>query len=185
MIYLIDHEDSFTFNLAHLLGHFEDVIVSNYYNINLGKLNKASTIVLSPGPGEPKDYPITKKIYKKYCGRKKILGICLGFQQIVFSENGNIVQQNKIFHGYQSLVKVLPSSNLFKHHQIYKVGRYHSLKIEEPFYSSTIKVTMRCKETNTVMAIEDNKRKIYGFQFHPDSFLTNNGKFFIQKVLSA
>ena len=79
MIYLIDHEDSFTFNLAHLLGQFEDVIVSNYYNINLGKLNKASTIVLSPGPGEPKDYPITEKIYKKYSGRKKILGICLGF----------------------------------------------------------------------------------------------------------
>ena len=51
MIYLIDHEDSFTFNLAHLLGQFEDVMVSNYYNINLGKLNKASTIVLSPGPG--------------------------------------------------------------------------------------------------------------------------------------
>ena len=66
MIYLIDHEDSFTFNLAHLLGQFEDVMVSNYYNINLGKLNKASTIVLSPGPGEPKDYPITEKIYKKY-----------------------------------------------------------------------------------------------------------------------
>ena len=44
---------------------------------------------------------------------------------------------------------------------------------------------MRCMETNTAMAIEDNKRKIYGFQFHPDSFLTKNGKFFIQKVLSA
>ena len=52
MIYLIDHEDSFTFNLAHLLGQFEDVMVSNYYNVNLGKLNKASTIVLSPGPGD-------------------------------------------------------------------------------------------------------------------------------------
>ncbi len=185
MIYLIDHEDSFTFNLAHLLGQFEDIMVSNYYNINLGKLNKASTIVLSPGPGEPKDYPITEKIYKKYSGRKKILGICLGFQQIIFGENGSIIQQKKIFHGYQSSIKVLPSSNLFKHHQIYKVGRYHSLKIKEPFYSSTIKVTMRCMETNTAMAIEDNKRKIYGFQFHPDSFLTKNGKFFIQKVLSA
>ena len=98
MIYLIDHEDSFTFNLAHLLGQFEDVMVSNYYNINLGKLNKASTIVLSPGPGEPKDYPITEKIYKKYSGRKKILGICLGFQQIIFGENGSIIQQKKIFH---------------------------------------------------------------------------------------
>ena len=84
------------------------------------------------------------------------------------------------------MVNKLPHGNkIFKKGKIFKVGRYHSLKIEEPFYSSTIKVTMRCKETNTAMAIEDNKRKIYGFQFHPDSFLTNNGKFFIQKVLSA
>ena len=185
MIYVIDHKDSFTQNIVHQFSLFDKVECDDLSQINKSKLNKASTIVLSPGPGEPKDYPITEKIYKQYSGRKKILGICLGFQQIVFGENGNIVQQNKIFHGYQSLVKVLPSSNLFKHHQIYKAGRYHSLKIKEPFYSSSIKVTMRCVETNTAMAIEDNKRKIYGFQFHPDSFLTNNGKFFIQKVLSA
>ena len=185
MIYLIDHEDSFTFNLAHLLGQFEEVIVKNYYSIDLKKIDQASMIVFSPGPGEPRDYPMTAEIYKKYRGVKKILGICLGFQQIVYCENGKIVQQKKIFHGHQSRIKVLKNSKLFANNNIYKVGRYHSLKIKEPFYSSTINVTMRCVETNTPMAIEDNKRKIYGFQFHPDSFLTNNGKFFIQKILSA
>ena len=66
MIYLIDHEDSFTYNLAHLLDSIEPTIVSNYYEINYKKLRKASTIVLSPGPGEPKDYPLTSEIYKKY-----------------------------------------------------------------------------------------------------------------------
>ena len=75
MIYLIDHDDSFTFNLAHLLGEFDDVVVSNYYEIDKQQITKAKTIVLSPGPGEPKDYPITTKIYNQFKGEKKILGV--------------------------------------------------------------------------------------------------------------
>ena len=185
MIYLIDHEDSFTFNLAHLLGEFDEVYVSNYYEIDELKIAKAKTIVLSPGPGEPKDYPITTKIYHQFKGRKKILGICLGFQQILYAEGGKIIQQNKIFHGYQSVVCVLPISNVFKKIKNLSVGRYHSLKLKEPFHSNTIQITMRCKTTKTAMAFEDINNNIYGFQFHPDSFLTKNGKLLIQKILSA
>ena len=185
MIYLIDHEDSFTFNLAHLLGEFDDIYVSNYYNINNKKMSRAKTIVLSPGPGQPKDYPVTTKIYNKFKGSKKIIGICLGFQQILHAEGGKIIQQNKIFHGYQSNIKVLPSSKVFKNIKNLSVGRYHSLKLREPFFSNTLKITMRCKITKAAMAFEDHVNNIFGFQFHPDSFLTQNGKFLIQKILSA
>ena len=122
----------------------------------------------------------TKAIEKEFSAA---LGLRVFIEQSAGGENGSIIQQKKIFHGYQSSIKVLPSSNLFKHHQIYKVGRYHSLKIKEPFYSSTIKVTMRCMETNTPMAIEDNKRKIYGFQFHPESFLTPMGLKILENFL--
>ena len=59
MIYVIDHEDSFTFNLVHLLGIYDNVYTSNYYEIDKAKLNKADVLVLSPGPGEPKNYPET------------------------------------------------------------------------------------------------------------------------------
>ena len=185
MIYLVDHEDSFTFNLAHLLGLYDDVFVSNYYQINESKLKKANTLVLSPGPGEPKDYTTTTKIYNKYKGNKKIIGICLGFQQILYAEGGEIVQQKNIYHGYQSVIKVLPETKIFKNFKNLYVGRYHSLKLKEPFHSSTINITMRCKKTNVAMAFEDINNKIFGFQFHPDSFLTKNGKTIIQKVLSA
>ena len=185
MIYLVDHEDSFTFNLAHLLGVYDDIFVSNYYNIDKAKIAKAKTIVLSPGPGEPRDYPITSKIYHQFKGKKKIIGICLGFQQILYSEGGKIIQQNKIFHGYQSLISVLPSSKIFKNTKQISVGRYHSLKLQEPFHSNTLKITMRCKSTKAAMAFEDQTNNIYGFQFHPDSFLTKNGKLLIQKILST
>ena len=93
MIYVIDHQDSFTFNLVHLLSSFDKVYVNNYFEINKKKLSTADLIVLSPGPGEPKDYPVTSKIYKSFKGKKKILGICLGFQ-LLFTESEEF-NQNK------------------------------------------------------------------------------------------
>ena len=185
MIYIIDHQDSFTWNVVHQFSKFDDVYCSNYFEINKKKIDKCTTIVLSPGPGSPKDYPLTSKIYKKYKGNKKIIGICLGYQQILFNENGKIIQQKNIYHGYQSKVKVTNESKLFNNSKIFKVGRYHSLKLFEPFKSNDIKISMRCAKTNIPMGIEDLKNNVYGFQFHPESFLTENGNFIIKKILSA
>ena len=185
MIYIIDHQDSFTWNVVHQFSKFDKVYCSNYFNINKKKLDQSNTIVLSPGPGSPKDYPITSKIYKKYKGRKKIIGICLGYQQILFNEKGKIVQQKNIFHGYQSKVKVTNESKLFTKNKIFKVGRYHSLKLYEPYKSNNIKITMRCAISNIPMAIENKENNVYGFQFHPESFLTENGNFIIKKILST
>ena len=184
MIYIIDHQDSFTWNVVHQFKKFGKVYCSNYFNINKNLLNKSDTIVLSPGPGAPKDYPLTSKIYKNFKGKKKIIGICLGYQQILFNENGKIIQQKKIFHGYQSKVKVTNKSKIFKKNRIFNVGRYHSLKLSEPYFSKNLSITMRCSKTNIPMAFEDTKNKIFGFQFHPESFLTENGDFIIKKILS-
>jgi anthranilate synthase/aminodeoxychorismate synthase-like glutamine amidotransferase len=185
MIYIIDHKDSFTHNIVHQFESFDNVICDNYNEINKNRLDRASTIVLSPGPGSPKDYPISSNIYKKFKGKKKIIGICLGFQQILYSEKGKIIQQKKIYHGYQSQIKVTSKNSLFKKNHRFKVGRYHSLKLKEPFFAKNFEITMRCVISNTAMAIENNKEKIYGFQFHPESFLTENGNLLIKKILSA
>ena len=185
MIYIVDHQDSFTWNVVHQFSKFDEVYCSNYFEINQKKLDKSKTIVFSPGPGSPKDYPATSKIYNKYKGKKKLIGICLGYQQILFNEKGKIIQQKNIYHGYQSTINVLPGSYLYKHYKKLSVGRYHSLQLKEPFHSSSINITMRCQKTNVAMALEDKKNKIFGFQFHPDSFLTKNGKSIIQKIVSA
>ncbi|WP_440680423.1 aminodeoxychorismate/anthranilate synthase component II [Candidatus Pelagibacter sp. HIMB1623] len=185
MIYVIDHKDSFTHNIVHQFSLFDRVECSDFNEINKSKLNKASTIVLSPGPGSPKDYPLTTKIYKKYKGKKKIIGICLGFQQILFSEGGKIIEQNKIYHGFQSDVIVNENSKLYKKGQIFKVGRYHSLKLKEPFEAKNFDITMRCAISGSAMSIENRIDKVYGFQFHPESFLTINGNTLIKKILSA
>ena len=71
MIYVIDHEDSFTYNLVHLLEGFAPTYVSNYYDINWRQLEKSKIIIFSPGPGNPSNYPETQKVYNKYKGKKK------------------------------------------------------------------------------------------------------------------
>ena len=186
MIYIIDHKDSFTHNIVHQFSNFDaNIECENFDNINITKLQRADVIVLSPGPGAPKDYPKTLKIYKQYKKKKKIIGICLGFQQILYSENGKIIKQNKIYHGFQSVVKVTSKKSLFVKNRTFNVGRYHSLKLKEPFSIKNFDITMRCKISNTAMAIENKIDKIYGFQFHPESFLTENGNILIKKILSA
>ncbi len=75
--------------------------------------------------------------------------------------------------------------NYLKKKKIFKVGRYHSLKLYEPYKSDNIKITMRCAKSNIPMAIEDLKNRVYGFQFHPESFLTENGQTIIKKILST
>ncbi|MDC3061312.1 aminodeoxychorismate/anthranilate synthase component II [Candidatus Pelagibacter sp.] len=185
MIYIIDHQDSFTWNVVHQFSKFDKVTCSNYYDINNNLLAKSDVIVFSPGPGSPKDYPISSKIYHKYKGKKKIIGICLGYQMILYNEGGKIIQQKRIYHGFQSKIKTNKESKIFKKNQSFKVGRYHSLKLMEPFKSNSIRITMRCSKTKIPMGLEDNKNKIYGFQFHPESFLTENGDILIKKILSA
>ncbi len=185
MIYVIDHNDSFTHNVVHQFSLFDRVECGNYNNINKQKLTKASAIVFSPGPGNPKDYPETSKIYKEFKGKKKMIGICLGFQQILFCEGAEIIEQKKIYHGFQSNIKVVNEKSLFKKGKIFKVGRYHSLKLKEPFKINNFEITMRCLESKVAMSFENNKENIYGFQFHPESFLTINGNLLIKKILSA
>ena len=185
MIYIIDHQDSFTHNIVHQFSSFNNVECDNFDKIDQKKMNKAEVIVFSPGPGEPKDYPVSSKIYKKFKGKKKIIGICLGFQQILYSEKERIVEQNKIYHGFQSEIKVISKKSLFKQGFKFKAGRYHSLRLKEPFIAKNFEITMRCDISKVAMTIENNEEKIYGFQFHPESFLTENGNLLIKKVLSA
>ena len=79
----------------------------------------------------------------------------------------------------------MEKAKFLKKNKVFNIGRYHSLKLNEPYFSKNLNITMRCTKTKTAMAFEDNLNKIYGFQFHPDSFLTENGNFFIKKILSS
>ena len=72
MIYIIDHNDSFTYNVVHQFSLFDEVECDNYNAINESKLKKASVIIFSPGPGNPKNYPASSKIYKNSKEKRKL-----------------------------------------------------------------------------------------------------------------
>ena len=81
MIYIIDHNDSFTYNVVHQFENFDKVECDNFNKINQSKIKKADVIVFSPGPGAPKDYPLTSSIYSKFKGKKKLLAFVLVFNR--------------------------------------------------------------------------------------------------------
>ena len=105
MIYVIDHKDSFTHNVVHQFSLFDEVKCDNYNNVDKVKLSKAEVIVFSPGPGSPKNYPLTSRIYNQFKGKKKIVGICLGFQQILFCEGAKIIEQKKFIMAINQVLK--------------------------------------------------------------------------------
>ena len=170
MIYIIDHQDSFTHNVVHQFEEFDEVVCTNFNKINENKLNKSEVIVFSPGPGAPKDYPLSSRIYKQFKGQKKIIGICLGFQQILYCENAKIIEQKKIYHGYQSKITVTSSNSLFKKNSKFDVGRYHSLKLKEPFVAKNFEITMRCAISRLQWHLKIIKKKYMAFNFTQNLF---------------
>ena len=132
MILVVDHQDSFTRNLEHLLANFDDVLVVDRKKITPTHIQDAQVIVLSPGPGKPDDYPETQSMYREILGFKPILGICLGFQLILQEEGGQVIRQNQVLHGVETEIEIIPNTRTYD--QIDKnlrVARYHSLQIEE------------------------------------------------------
>ena len=188
MLLMIDNYDSFTYNLVQYfyeLGQEVEVYRNDVISIQEVENKKPKYLVISPGPCTPKEAGISVNLIKTFKDRMPILGICLGYQQILYCEKGKIVQQKRIYHGYQSEVKIVNNKSIFSKKMKFKVGRYHSLKLKEPFFSKNFEITMRCSKTNIAMAFENKIDDIYGFQFHPESFLTTNGKILIKKILSA
>ena len=103
----------------------------------------------------------------------------------LFSNFKKSIPKSKIYSSIRKAkIKVNGKRKIYKKNKLFNILRYHSLKLNEPYFSKNLNITMRCTKTNTAMAFEDNLNKIYGFQFHPDSFLTENGNFFIKKILS-
>ena len=107
MILVIDNYDSFTYNLVQYLGELgEDISVFRNDKITLEKIEEISPpkIVISPGPGTPKDAGISVPVIKHFAGRIPILGVCLGHQSIGEAFGGRVVRAERLMHGKTSLI---------------------------------------------------------------------------------
>jgi anthranilate synthase/aminodeoxychorismate synthase-like glutamine amidotransferase len=176
-ILMIDNYDSFTFNLVQFLGILgENIKVRRNDKIDLDEIEDMapSKIVISPGPGRPDDAGISKDLIKRFYKQIPILGVCLGHQSIGEVFGAEVINSGTVVHGKVSEV----------HHDgktIYKgvdspftAARYHSLILKKDTIPPFLKVTAHTTD-DIVMGIRHIDYPLEGIQFHPESFLTDNG----------
>jgi anthranilate synthase component 2 len=186
-ILIIDNYDSFTYNLVQYIQEILDQRVDVYRNdaISLEEVNNYDAIVLSPGPGLPKDAGIMPELIKKYAGQKPILGVCLGHQAIVEAFGGDLENLERVYHGMETPIRIIGGKNdLFETlPETINVGRYHSWVAKKEDLPECIEVTA-IDEKGEVMAIQHKDFKIRGVQFHPESIMTKDGKVMLKNFFN-
>lgn len=188
MILMIDNYDSFVYNLYQLIGSIEPdmkVVRNDKITVKEIKALKPQAIVISPGPGKPKDAGICEQVIAQLKGEIPILGVCLGHQAICETLGATVSYAKKMMHGKTSMITIEPDSTLFfGMDSPLKVARYHSLAVVEETLPKELRVTAR-SEDQEIMAIEHVREPLYGVQFHPESVMTVEGKAIIRNFLSA
>lgn len=178
-ILVLDNYDSFTYNLVSYLKEIsgQDISVFRNDKISLEEIGNYDKIVVSPGPGVPKDAGITIDLIKTWAPTKSILGVCLGCQAIAESYGGEIYNLSRVYHGVATYMKVCDENEpLFSGvPQSFTAGRYHSWVIREEKLPEEIRITARDEE-GMIMAVAHQKYDLKGVQFHPESVLTRYGK---------
>lgn len=187
MILLIDNYDSFTHNLAQLIGADQEVVITRNDSDTIFQLaDQAKAIIISPGPGTPKETGYVKALIQQFYQKKPVLGICLGHQTIGEVFGAKVILAKKIRHGKQSLIKTNKGSQLFKGiAQEDSVMRYHSLVIDRQTLPSEFLVTATATDDQEIMAIEHQKYPVFGLQFHPESIGTSSGAAIIKNFIQV
>ncbi len=178
MILLIDHYDSFTYNIYQAVAAMGvEVEVVRYGVLTLEEIKEKNpqAIILSPGPGHPRELPESIALIQQLHKFIPILGICLGQQLIGAAFGGNVIEAPFIRHGKVSAV-AHSQQGLFKNMPSpLPVMRYHSLVLEPETLASCLEVQSKALDDDTIMAVSHKEYPVYGFQFHPESIGTPDG----------
>ena len=184
-ILVIDNYDSFTFNLVQLIGKFtQNIIVKRNDKISLDEIREINPdkIIISPGPGIPKDSGISMNVIKYIGTKTPVLGVCLGHQSIGEVFGAKVVKAPNLMHGKASKVKH-SAKGLYKNLDTnFDAGRYHSLIILRDSIPPELEITSET-EDKIVMGVKHKTFPIEGIQFHPESILTPEGETIIKNWL--
>lgn len=185
-VFVVDNYDSFTYNLVHYLEDLNaDVVVKRNDRFDLGELISFDKIILSPGPGLPRDAGLMSELIRDFHSSHSILGICLGHQAIGEFFGSKLINPEKVYHGVSSELKLVTRRNyLFKDiPEKFSAGRYHSWCISNDEFPDELEITA-VDENKMIMAISHRKFDVHGLQFHPESILTGHGKTILQNWIN-
>ena len=182
---VIDNYDSFTYNLVQMFTFYNlDIIVKRSDKITLEQVNdmEPDYILISPGPKDPAHAGISIELIRAFYDKKPILGVCLGMQCINEAFGGKTVRAPVPVHGKTSLIHHENEKLFHGMPMPFYAARYHSLVIKPE--NSDIKILAATKE-GIIMGIELKGFNVFGVQFHPESFLTENGRILIENFLKT
>ena len=185
MILMIDNYDSFTYNLVQYLGELgEELAVHRNDQLTLAEIKKLkpSSIVISPGPGSPKDAGISNAVIEAFAGTVPILGVCLGHQCIGEVFGGEVVRAKRPMHGKVSQIHHDGRQLFRKLPNPFDATRYHSLIVKRERLSKELVITAWTKD-GEIMGLRHARLPVYGVQFHPESILTKAGKDLLRNFL--
>ena len=175
MILLVDNYDSFTYNLAHLFGELgAEVVVRRNDAVTADEAVRLapSHLVVSPGPGRPRDAGASEAIVRRLAPTTPTLGVCLGHQAIVEAFGGEVGAARELLHGKASAVRH-DGRGLFRGlPEPFDAGRYHSLAATR--LPDSLEPTA-FSDDGEVMAVRHRELPVVGVQFHPESVLTPDG----------
>ena len=186
-VLLIDNYDSFTYNLYQYLcelGADVTVIRNDAVTVDGARALMPDLIVISPGPGVPRDAGISIDLIRALGPTVPILGVCLGHQAIAEAFGGVVTRAPELMHGKASdihhdgrgVFAGLPSP--------FSAIRYHSLCAAPEAVPDALEVTARTR-TGVIMAVKHREYPVYGVQFHPESILSEHGKDLLANFLRS
>jgi anthranilate synthase component II len=177
MILLIDNYDSFVFNLARYLcelGCETRVVRNDVVSVNDVRAMNPAAIVISPGPCTPNEAGVSVELLRQLGPSIPMLGVCLGHQSLAAAFDGKIIRATEPVHGRTSWVRHANTALFAGVTNPFRATRYHSLVVDEASLPSDLIVTA-WTEAGVPMALEHQRHRLYGLQFHPESVLTEFG----------
>tara|TARA_B100001250_G_scaffold366426_1_gene347801 strand:- start:1963 stop:2544 length:582 start_codon:yes stop_codon:yes gene_type:complete len=184
-VLVIDNYDSFVYNLVQYLGELKvEPLVKRHDAITIDEVENIApnAILISPGPGKPKQAGISIDLIKWAAGKIPVLGICLGHQCIGEAWGGKTVHAPQVMHGKTSLISH-NEKGLFKDIESpFEATRYHSLIVDTTSFPAELEITAKTDD-GLIMGLKHKEFEIYGLQFHPESILTSYGHKLINNFL--
>lgn len=185
MLLLIDNYDSFTYNLFQYFSELGEVVtVVRNDEVTIDEIENMSPdrLVISPGPSSPEYAGISNQVIHHFGNRLPVLGICLGHQCIGYSYGGIVTQAGQIMHGKSSLIHHNNSGIFSNLPNPISAIRYHSLIVSREKLPECLQVTA-WTDDGTIMGLRHRQYSVEGIQFHPESFMTQQGREILKNFL--
>ncbi len=191
MVIVIDNYDSFTYNLVQRLGEIDpeiDIRVIRNDQLSVEQLDELSPsrVLVSPGPCTPTEAGISVDCVKHFAGKIPLLGVCLGHQSIGQALGGKIVRAPELMHGKTDEIEHDNQGLFAGLENPFVATRYHSLVIDPATLPDELIVSAWTDTggDRQIMGVRHKEFRLEGWQFHPESFLTQPGTELLRRFLS-